>query len=1022
MKGNVVDENGEPMIGVTVRVKGKKDVATLTDLDGNFTLAAEQNDELEVSYIGYKALTVKANRDELKMSMQPDAVELDDFVVVGYGAVRKRDLTGSVSAIGSDKLKERSFGNALSSMAGQVSGVQITTSQGAPGMAASIKVRGATSINAGTTPLYVIDGMPIEDDTKSDGSNGSNLQYSNHNPMNYINPNDIESIEVLKDAASAAIYGSRGANGVVLITTKQGKTGKTRVDISYELGLSRVNRRIDLMDAKQWIDYETAARQNQWATDLAKNPNATMSYTSHVVPEEFSDPAWLERIGNGTDWQDVLYRTGISHNVQASVSGGSEKTQFMVSLGYLNQEGVVITNDYDRISLRTNINHKVNNRLSIAAKMNVTRSNDSPQGLSGKSDVVSLACQSDPIFPLYVETGSLGFKDPESIWNTFVKYGFQLWHPYSLTYEASKKLRTDNILASVSADYKIADGLTFKTQANVNTSDSHYEYYWNEGQNWGYSGWVAATGMYSTRVVDNWAWENTLNYSKTFNRDHSVTALAGYTMQKQTSTFATMTGTGFPNDLVHTLNASTSQTGSTLKSEWSLISYLARATYSYKGKYLASASIRADGCSRFGADNRYGYFPAVSAAWRMSEEAFMSGTRSWLDNLKIRASYGVTGNNQIDDYAAIGLLANKQYAINGTLENGLYTSTFPSRDLKWEKTGQYDFGFDLGLLNSRLNFTFDFYYSKTTDMLLNVPVPAITGFTESQTNIGSVRNQGVEFSISSVNIRNKDFVWTTDFNISANRNKVLSLGNNNAPIEVSTNSAVSRTEVGQPVGNYYGYKVIGVYSTAEINDPSVAKYSGAEPGDPKVLDVDGSGTIDSDDRTILGNYQPDFTWGMTNNFSFKGFEFSFMLTGTHGNEIMNQNARFLGFYNGARNLYASRTDYWKSDAEPGDGMTPKPRTVPNTIESSSSSMWVEDGSFVRIKNIRLGYTFPSSLTRKLGINSVKLYVNMENVYVFSDYSNYDPEGSTFQTGYRVGYDYGAYPNPFTCTFGLNVSF
>ena len=1020
--GNVAEANGEPIIGASVVVKGTTN-GTITDFDGNFTLNAPSKSVLEISFVGYKTQTVTAGNAPLKIVLKEDTELLDEVVVVGYGSVRKRDLTGSVSTVGADKLKGRSFGNALQSMAGQVSGVQITQTQGAPGMAPTIKVRGATSINAGTTPLYVIDGVPLEDDTDSGGgTNGGSLQYSNHNPMNNINPNDIESIEVLKDAASAAIYGSRGANGVVLITTKQGKAGKTKVDITYEFGLSRVNRRLKMMDATQWIEYESAARENQWATDFAKNPDTKKSYTTHIVPTEFSDPEWLERIGNGTDWQDVLYRNGTSHNVQASVSGGSENTQFMISLGYLNQEGVVITNDYDRISLRSNINHKINDRLNIAVKVNLTRSNDSPQGLAGKSDVVSLACQSDPIFPLYVETGSLGFKDPESIWNTFVKYGFQLWHPYSLTYESSKKLKTDNILGSVSADYKIIDGLTFKTAASINTSDSHYEYYWNEGQKWGYSGWVAATGTYATRRVDNWVWENTLNYNKTFNEDHNVTALIGYTMQDQKTTYATMTGNGYPNDMVHTINASTSQTASSTKSEWALISYLARATYSYQGKYLASASIRADGCSRFGSNNRWGYFPSVSAAWRMSEENFMQNTKSWLDNLKLRLSYGVTGNNQIDDYASIGLLSTSQYAVNGTLTNGLYTSTLPSKDLKWEKTGQYDLGIDASFFGSRLNIALDLYYSKTTDMLLNVPVPALTGFTESQTNVGSVRNKGIEFSINSVNIKNNNFIWTTDFNISANRNKVLHLGNNDAPIDVNTNSSISRTEVGQPVGNYYGYKVIGVYSTEDINNPNVPKYAGAEAGDPKVENRDGNTVIDAGDRTILGNYQPDFTWGLTNNFSFKGIEFSFILTGTQGNEIMNQNARFLGFYNGARNLYASRSNFWKSDAEPGDGMTPKPRTTPNTIESNSSSMWVEDGSFVRIKNIRLGYSFPSSITKKLRLGSMKVYVNMENVHVFSDYSNYDPEGSTFQTGYRVGYDYGAYPNPFACTFGLNIGF
>ena len=437
VSGTVVDSNGEPVIGASVVVKGTS-TGAVTDIDGKFTFVAEPGKTIEVSYIGYKPVTFLASEKPAKIKLAEDSEMLDEVVAVGYGVMKKRDLTGAISTIGADKLKDRSFGNALQSMAGQVSGVQITQSQGAPGMAPTVKVRGATSINAGTTPLYVIDGVPLEDDTNSgNGSNGGSLQYSNHNPMNNINPNDIESIEVLKDAASAAIYGSRGANGVVLITTKSGKAGKTKVDLSYELGFSRVNRKIDLMDAKQWMRYESAARENQWQTDVAKNPTLQRTNNSkYVIPSEFSDPEWLERISNGTDWQDVLYRTGVSHNVQASVSGGSEKTQFMMSLGYLNQKGVVITN---RLSGRLNLNHKISSRLNVGMKLNFTRSSDSPQGLAGKSDVVSLACQSDPIFPLYVETGSLGFKDPSSIWNTFVKYGFQLWHPYSLTKEAENR-------------------------------------------------------------------------------------------------------------------------------------------------------------------------------------------------------------------------------------------------------------------------------------------------------------------------------------------------------------------------------------------------------------------------------------------------------------------------------------------------------------------------------------------------------------------------------------------------------
>lgn len=1024
VKGHVVDTKGDPMIGVTVMIKGQTQ-GTVTDIDGNYSLNAEIGSTLEFSYVGFVTKQIKVNGSSMNITMQEDAENLDELVVIGYGSVRKRDLTGSISQVGSEKLKDRPYGNALQSMAGQVSGVNITTTQGAPGMAPTMRVRGMSSINSGTSPLYVIDGIPLEDNTSSANSNGGNVQTANRNPMNNINPNDIESIEVLKDASSAAIYGSRGANGVVIITTKSGKAGKTKIDVNYELGISHVNRKIDMMNAPQWIDFETAARTNSFNTAKLKNPNLqpSSSMSNYYIPDEFSDQEWLNRIGDGTDWQDVLLRTGISHNVQVSASGGNEKTQFMLSGNYLTQEGVVDNNDYTRYSLRSNIDHKFNDRFSMSVKLALTRSKDKPQGLSGKSDAISLAAQSDPIFPLYVETGSLGFKDPESMWNTFVKYGFQLWHPYSLTREMSKRRVTNTQMMNTHLDWKIVDGLTFRTALNADNEDMHYETYWNEGQNWGYSGWVHATGAFQTLRQFNWAWENTLNYNKSFG-DHAVTGLLGYTMQKQRIDMSTMGANNYPNDMVHTLNAGTVNSGNTQSTEWSLISYLARATYSYKGKYLASAAIRADGCSRFGVNSRWGYFPSASVAWRASEESWLKTHATWLNNLKFRLSYGETGNNQIDNYGAIGLLNYSSYVVDGTTVQGMYTNTAPSPDLKWEKTWQVNLGVDASMFNNRLNASLDFYYSRTNDLLLNVPVPVLTGFQSSLTNIGSMRNQGVELNITSHNFVG-EFTWTTDFNISANRNKVLSLGKNDDPILVNTNSALSITQVGDPVGCYYGYKILGTLSTAEAaagKGEGWAAPSGSEGGDPKVLDVNHDGSISAADRTILGNYQPDFTWGLTNTFTYKGFDLSLMFTGSHGGEIMNQNARFLGEFNGNRNAYASVTNYWRSDENPGDGWTPKPRSVNTGIRGESSSYWVEDGSFVRLKNIRLGYTLPANIIKKAGLANLRFYVNMENIHVWSDYRNYDPENSTFQTGYLVGYDYGAYPTPFTASFGINVTF
>lgn len=1023
VKGTIKDSNSVPIIGATIVVKGSESLGTVSDYEGNYTLSnIPENSILTVSYVGMTTQTVPLNgRSSIDIIMSDDTELLEELVVMGYGTLRKKDLTGSVLSIGNDKLIERSYTNALQSLSGQAAGVQITQSQGAPGFAPSIKIRGSSSINAGTTPLYVIDGIPMEDATKSSGTDGaSNLQF-NGNPLNNINPYDIESIDILKDASSAAIYGSRGANGVVIITTKQGKSGKTQVNLNYEYGLSKVTRPIEMMDAKEWMEFETAARTNSWNTILKNNPNAVRGNNTKI-PVEFSDPAWLERIGNGTDWQDVLFRNGQTHNVQLSVAGGNEKTTFMISAGYNNVEGVVDQNKYNRITLRSNLRHTLSERIDVGANLSLVRMNASDFGIAGKSDAVSLTVQNDPIFPLYVETGSLGFKDPSSIWNTFVKYGFQLWHPYSLTREMTKNKLTNNSQSVVFANINILDGLSFKTSLSADITDVHYADYWNEGQNWGYSGWVKATGTARTYQVFNWVLENTLNFNK-YIGDHYLTGVVGHTVQEQRIDNSSMTAGSFPNDLVHTLNAGKVTSGFTDAAEWALISYLARATYSYKDKYLSTLAIRADGCSRFGVNNRWGYFPSASVGWRMSEEEFLKD-KEWLDNLKLRISYGLTGNNQIPNYGAIGLLGYAPYISGSKYSTGIYTNTFPDKELKWEKTGQVNLGFDARLFN-RLDLSFDYYYSRTNDLLLDVPIPVLTGFTETLTNIGELQNKGMEFNLNSKNIVGT-FNWSTNLNIFGNRNKILKLANNDAPFNKSFNDALVRFEVGQPMANYYGYVFDGVI-LSEADMKTYPVWPGSEPGDPKVVDVSGpngvpDGVIDGNDRTVIGNHEPLFSWGITNSFEWKGIDLSLLVTGSYGGEIMNQHARFLKSFNGDRNAYKLVNNFWKSEADPGNGKINKPRVIQNTVQHLSSTYWVEDGSFVRIKNLRIGYNLPKSIAEKLFIQSAKIYINCENLYVFSDYSNYDPEGSTYQTGAFVGLDYGAYPNPTVWTIGANINF
>lgn len=1017
--GVVFDERGDPLIGVNVVEKGTTN-GVVTDIDGKFNLSVSENAILQVSYIGYTNQEVRvSNQTSLQIVLNEDLQTLEEVVVIGYGTVKKRDLTGSVISVSASKLKERSYSNAMQSLAGQLPGVQIIQSQGSPGLAPTIKVRGPSSINSGTSPLYVIDGMPLEDGTSSVAVNNLN---SNSNPLHSINPQDIESIEILKDASSAAIYGSRGANGVVLITTKQGKAGSSRVELNYECGVSNVARRYELMNAPEFIQYTIDARNNSWVTrnpgtNSASDPNSVRPI-NYQIPTEFSDPEWLARIGNGTDWQDVLFRTGITQNVQASVSGGSERTQFMFSAGYLNTKGVVDNDDYERITARSNIRHQLSKHFNTGMNLSFARINESPYGTEGKADAVSLSIQNGPIFPVYNENGNLGFRDPNSIWNTFEKYGYNLWHPYAITRETSRKRNHNNFLGNAFLEWNIIEGLMFKTSLSATINHSEFNEFRNEGQKWGWSAWQPAEARHNAYTLFNWVFENTLNYSKTFG-DHAITGLLGFTAQEQKEDFTNLTSQGFPNDMVHTLNAGTPTGGGTSATEWALMSYLARATYGYKDKYLLSAAIRADGCSRFGADNRWGYFPSASAGWRLSEEDFLQGT-DWLANMKLRLSYGVTGNNSIGNYSAIGTLSTNKYAFNNNVYPGLYIDKFADSKLKWEKTHQFNVGLDVGLWNNRLMLVYDFYHSKTVDLLLNVPIPVLTGFTSTLTNIGQLQNRGMELNITSKNLTG-DFEWVTDFNISGNRNKVLKLGQNNAPIDVTDNSAISRTEVGQPIGNFFGYIFDGVI----MNEAELSQYpcpSNSEPGDPRVRDVNGDGKITPEDRTTLGNAQPDFIWGLTNTFTYKGFDLSIMLQGVQGAEIFNQEARFTKIFSGNRNAYDFVSNYWKSESNPGNGKIFKPRVDQNTLQAQSSSYWVEDGSFIRIRNLRLGYRIPQQLVRKLSASSMKVYVNVENLYTFSDYPNYDPEASSFQRGTLIGFDYGTYPNPRTITFGLNVSF
>ena len=1035
ISGKVMDDKGAPLPGVSVQVKGGQ-VITVTDNNGAFTGTTTAGTVLQFTSQGFEAYeSTVTNEQPLTVNLNIDSKSLEGVVVVGYGTQKKRAVTGSVVSVGYDQFKDRSFSNVAQALEGAIAGVNISTSQGAPGFGPTIKIRGTSSITAGTTPLYVIDGMALEN-------------YD----LNLINPQDIQSVEILKDAASSAIYGSRGANGVILITTKLGKAGKPQVNVTYEQGISKVNRKVEMMDAQQWIQYYIDARNNAWVlldpvNNKASDDNAKRSLVSgaknYMIPPDFlTNPA---QFGKGTDWQDVVFRNASSSNAQVSLSGGTDKTSYLFSAGYLDQNAVVIENYYKRLSLRTNIRQKISDRVTAGLNIAFTGAYDRTDGTTGKSDAISLAIQSDPIFPEYNENGNIGFLDPNSSWKRFQTYGVQLWNPHSLISYADKLNKNYTTLANGYLEVKPIKDLTLKGSLSANLNNNNYNWYWEANQGYGYSSVLPAQASARNSTNYNWQAEATATYNKTMG-DHTLGIIAGYSSQKNRYDITSINATDFPNDLVRTINAAGTVTKPSTGNgaeEWSLLSVLGRVSYGYKNKYFLNATLRRDGSSRFGPNSKWGTFPSVSGAWLVSDESFMQNVKA-INNLKLRVSYGQTGNNLIPNYGSVSLLGTSRYVNGTTVVNGLRTISISNPNLKWEKTSQYNVGIDMALFNNRVNITMDAYKSVTNDMLLNVPVPAYTGFTSQLTNIGSMENKGVELTISTKNINRSAFTWTTDFNISLNRNKVTKLGPNNAPIEIDE-WGYFVTEVGQPLSNYKGYIFDGVYNNQSQVDNSV-HYAGAAPGDPIIRDVNGDKTIDVNDRTTLGNVQPDFTAGITNTVKYKGFEFSFMLQGVFGSEIWNQQTRFSKFWNDSRNSYASSANYWKSEQEPGDGKTFKPyATFPATAKGKGafitgySNYWMEDGTFVRIKNLRAAYTLPASLTKRTPIKNVRVYVNAENVYVFSKYVGFDPQNSTYSVGTSsqpganggnstnppgllLGADYGSYPIPFILTFGVKMDF
>ena len=1057
IEGTVKDTKGEPIIGATVMVKGTA-TGTITDFDGNFSLDATDGANLEISYVGYQSQQIKAISGKLlAVTLKEDTEILDEVVVVGYGTQRKRDVTTSIASVRASDLKGQPVSSMAEAMAGKMPGVQITQGTGAPGSSLQIKVRGTGTITAGTSPLYVVDGVPLAKDQ-----------------LNTFNMNDVESIEVLKDASSAAIYGSRGSNGVVLITTKKGTSGKTTVTYGGYYAWQSVSKKIDMLDAYEYAELAYDARNNTYVDKMESINRKRIAAGNSPLPFSISDNNALRLKNSGndyntivpmelipylngtpgltnTDWQDEIYRTAGMQNHTVSASGGSDKIKYYVSLDYLNQDGIIINSDFKRYGARLNLDVSegifkfgitLNPSLTIENKVNSDGAYNSNGG-----GVVASALHSSPIFPVYNDDGSFCFAqnswsaDTETIMDDgSIKRGnsqTQVWNPVALAMLQKDEKKASRIFGNIYGEVAFLPSLKYRANFGVdlyNDSEDTFRPSTIPLSNTKGNPESIPEATSQTSRIYNWVFEQTLSYNKNFG-GHSVSVLGGWTMQYQRDESNYAFANGFIINSIPTLNAGTVTRGNSNASEWSLLSALARIQYNYLGKYMITGALRADGASRFGKNNRWGYFPSVSLGWRISEEKFMNSLE-FIDDLKLRVSYGLTGNFNIPNYGAQGELAYYSYVLGGSSPDaikGAAPKSMPNPDLKWEKTAQVNVGFDATLFKNRLTLGLDLYNSNTYDLLLNVPVPMTTGYTTRLENIGKVNNKGIEFNIST-NHQMGDVTWSAYFNISKNINEVKALGPGNADIisSGSVGNAYFITRVGEPIGSYYLPVVEGVYknqaevdaSLHYVDSPSNYGLADTKPGDFKFKDVNGDGILDiSDtDRAIVGNYMPDFTYGFGANIAWKGIDLGVIFQGVYGNEILNLSRRYFYNHEGNMNNYKGALDRWKSEDNPGSGMNVRANRVSKGQNGTTSTWHVEDGSYLRIKNISLGYTFPMSLVNKVCLQAARIYCSIQNPFTFTRYEGYNPEVSNRNSVTTNGEDYGVYPLARTISLGVNLTF
>ncbi|WP_157206262.1 SusC/RagA family TonB-linked outer membrane protein [Mariniflexile maritimum] len=1018
VSGTVTDLSNLPLPGVNIIIKGTKKGAS-SDFDGNYSISATAGQTLVFSYVGFKSKElVVGSANTYNISLETDDEVLDEVVIVGYGTQKRTMTTGAVSSIKTENFVERPISRVDQGLIGQIAGVRVKQTSGLPGQPFSINIRGTGSISAGNEPLYVIDGFPIH--TEGSSSSGG---FGNGSPLDNMNPNDIASVEILKDAAAAAIYGSRASNGVVLITTKRGKSGKAKFTFNTYSGVSKEVKRVDMLSAEGWIDRAKNMIDTQWVASGIAGASADQTVDERRVlynaarnpdlgPNEFNtgfmyDPRWDVPGHPGLDyinWQDIIFRRGEFNNYQVSASGATDAVNYYVSGNYQKNKGYIIGTDYSLYSARANVDINLSDSFKIGINISPSYSIKNDPGVEGKDNVIHKALGATPVFESTVNENGEKY-------TTKYAWGSSTTNMLPLLSRVGKNSMFRNLLSGY-ASYNIFNNLTLKSTINFDNSDNTTETYTPNDV------LTSIRGGYSTYRRQNIVNENTLTYRTTIADAHNVTLLAGQSYSAYQITRSSLSSGNLYNSFtIQTLpNGSIGYTNSEKNVQ---ISYFGRLQYDYKEKYLLSASLRRDGSSKFGFEQRWGTFPSVSLGWRVTEENFMKNV-SWLSELKLRGSSGINGSNNIGNYAAFSTLGSYNYALGGATGLGQGVSGIPNPFLHWEESKTNDIGMDFGLLKNRITGVFDYYKKTNTDLLLQVPALASSGYTSYLSNIGEVENTGWEFELTSVNISNNDFQWKTSANISHNENKVLALGPDQDKIEIGSSWGGGvpfyKLEVGKPMYTIFGIKQDGVVTQADI-DAGGTTWGGKALvlGDPRYVDQNGDKKITTDDRVDLGNPTPKYTWGVTNTFKYKDFDLNVLVEGQNGGYIYSLlsrgiNRTGMGAVENNLDVDPAVRGNWKTNFG----------YVPNTD-------WLYKSDYVSIRNITLGYDLSKALKSISRIDNARLYLSLENWFYWDKYDGgFNPEATntsgSSDSRYPVPADYGGAPLAKSLVVGLNINF